>query len=287
MLYPKSVGNQPYGRGVYLVRRILAVLVILLLLALLLPQACQAVLEPRDETDTSTQDTANVVNSGDGESHEEGVSHEETPGVMDDVAEQEDGPKTPSFSSEAGVSEIAPRTFRGLDTSEDEDGGEEHAELQFELDGVADVLEERAVGEVGPIVLTSVADAGGQQAVEPQLSVEPMVPLDLTGSAEPTFTEDLLVIEDTAYLGYSTDYEDPAYYGDWPTYDDLTYYGDSAYYDDLSYYADWAYYSDSTYYGDPAYEGYLAAYDEYLAAYEQYLAAYSEYLAAYYQQQSS
>ena len=281
MLYPKSMGNQPYGRGVYLVRRILAVLVILLLLALLLPQACQAVLEPRDETDTSTQDTANVVNSGDGGSHEEGVSHEETPGVVDNVAEQEDGPETPSFSSEAGVSEIAPRTFRGLDISEDEAGGEENAELQLELDGVADVLEERAVGEVGPIVPTSVADAGGQQAVEP------MVPLDLIGSAEPTFTEDLLVIEDTAYLGYSTDYEDPAYYGDWPNYDDLTYYGDSAYYDDLSYYADWAYYSDSTYYGDPAYEGYLAAYDEYLVAYEQYLAAYSEYLAAYYQQQSS
>jgi hypothetical protein len=287
MLYPKSMGNQPYGRGVYLVRRILAVLVILLLLALLVPQACQAVLEPRDETDSSTQDPANVGKSGDGESHEEGVSHEETPGVMEDVAEQEDVPETPSFSSEAAVSEIAPRTFRGLDISEDEDGGEENAELQFELDGVADILEERAVGEVDPIVPTSVADAGERQAFEPQLPGESMVPLDLTGSAEPTFTEDLLVIEDTTYLGYSTDYEDPAYYGDWTNYDDLTYYGDSAYYDDLSYYADWAYYNDWTYYGDPAYEGYLAAYEEYLAAYDEYLAAYSEYLAAYYQQQSS
>jgi hypothetical protein len=279
MVYPVSMGDQPNSRGVYTVRRILAGLVVLLLLALLVPQACQALLEPRDETGPRTQDTANVVSSGDGGSREEGVSNEETAGVTDDVAEQEDAFYTPSYSGEAGVSETAPRTFRGVETSEDEDGGEENVELEFELVGVADVLEEGAMGEAGQIVPTSVTDAGKQQAVETQLPVEPMVPVDLTASAEPTFLEDLIVTQDTTYLGYSTNYDDPAYYGHWASYDDSAYYGDSAYYDDLSYYGDWAYYNDSA-----DYEEYLAAYEEYLAAYEEYLAAYDEYLAAYYEQ---
>jgi hypothetical protein len=279
MVYPATMGDQPNSRGVYTVRRILAVLVVLLLLALLVPQACQALLEPRDETGSGPQETADVGSSGNDGSHEEGAVNGETASVADEVAEQEDASDNPSYSGEAGVSETAPRTFRGVENSEDEDGGEENVELEFELVGVADVLEEGAMGEVGQIVPTSVTDAGKQQAVETQLPVESMVPVDLTASAEPTFLEDLIVTQDTTYYGYSTNYDDPAYYGDWASYDDLAYYGDSAYYDELSYSGDWAYYNDSAYY-----EEYLAAYEEYLAAYEEYLTAYDEYLAAYYEQ---
>jgi hypothetical protein len=241
----------------------------LLLLALLVPQACQALLEPRDETGPRTQDTASVVSSGEGGSRQAGVSNEESAGVIDQVAEQKDAFDNPSYSSETGASETGQRTFGGAGSSEDEVGGEENVELQFELIGAVNVLEEGAVGEVGKVVPTSVGEAGEQQAIAPQSPVEPMVPVDLTASADPTFLEGLLAPQDTTYLGYYTNYDDSAYY-----------------YDDLSYYDDSAYYYDSTYYGDPAYEEYLAAYEEYLATYSEYLAAYEEYLAAYYEQQS-
>jgi hypothetical protein len=282
MVYSGTMGDQPNSRGVYTLRRILAVLVILLLLALLVPQACQALLEPRDETGPRTQDTASVVSSGEGGSRQAGVSNEESAGVIDQVAEQKDAFDNPSYSSETGASETGQRTFSGAGSSEDEAGGEEDVELQFELIGAVNVLEEGAVGEVGQVVPTSVGEAGEQQAVEPQSPVEPMVPVDLTASADPTFLEGLLTPQDTTYLGYYTNYDDPVYY------DDLTYYDGSAYYyDDLTYYDDSAYYYDSTYYGDPAYEEYLAAYEEYLATYSEYLAAYEEYLAANHEQQSS
>src|SRR3712207_5583428 len=44
-------GPEP-GRGVYLARRIVAALIILLLLIFLVPRACQAFLEPGEESST-------------------------------------------------------------------------------------------------------------------------------------------------------------------------------------------------------------------------------------------
>ena len=238
-----------------MVRRILAVLVILLLLALLVPQAYQALLGPRDETGSRTQDTAEVDSSGDGGSREEGAANEEIAGVTDDVAEQEGASDNPSYSGKTGVSETAPRTSRGVETSEDEYGGVENIELDADLAETGEVLDEPSIGEVEQIVSSAVIDAGGQQIIQPIAPVEPLV------SAGPIAFEDPIVSAYPVCCDNLAYYDDPAYYGDWGYYDDPTYYGD------------WAYYDDS-------------AYDEYLAAYDEYLAAYDEYLAAYYEQQS-
>jgi hypothetical protein len=65
--------DQPTGRGVYVVRRILAVLVLLLLLALLVPQAYQALLDARDETGSGVKETADVSGSKSDGSYEKGA----------------------------------------------------------------------------------------------------------------------------------------------------------------------------------------------------------------------
>src|SRR5919112_4840921 len=124
MVYPRFMDDPPTGRAVYVVRRILAVLVILLVLALLVPQGYQALLGPRDETGSGVQDTADVGSSGVDGGHEEVASNGETAGVADDVAEQEGASDNPSYRGETGVSDGAARTSHGLDTRDDEYGGQ-------------------------------------------------------------------------------------------------------------------------------------------------------------------
>ena len=202
-----------------MVRRILAVLVILLVLALLVPRAYQALFGSGNETNSGVQKTADVGSSGKDGSHEEGASNGETAGVTDEVAEQEDASDNSSYSGEVGVSDGAVRTSRGLETSEDEYG-------------VADVHEEVAVGDFDQTVPTPVSDAGGQQSIQPMLPAEPIVPVELQASAEPIVFEDAIIPQDPAHYDYSVYYyEDPTYY-DYSVY----YYEDPAYYDYSVYY---------------------------------------------------
>src|SRR5918994_3796794 len=116
MLYPRFMDDQPTGRGVYVVRRILAILVVLLVLALLVPQAYQTLLGPRDETGSGMQDMADVGRYGKDGSHEDGGANGETARVADDLAEREDAYYNPLYSSETGVSDGAARTSRDLET---------------------------------------------------------------------------------------------------------------------------------------------------------------------------
>src|SRR3954468_8670618 len=94
-------GREP-GRGVYVVRRIVAALVILLVLALLIPQAWKALRGPGD-TGSGTQDTADVESSGGGD--EESDTTEETVGGTEDVVQQEDVVEDRITSSGAESSE--------------------------------------------------------------------------------------------------------------------------------------------------------------------------------------
>jgi hypothetical protein len=261
MVYPEIMDGRSSGQGVYVIRRILAVLVILLLLALLVPQVYQALLGPRDETGSRTQDTANVVSSDDGGSREEVASNKEVGGVTDDVAEQKDASDTPSYSDETGVGDTATKTSRGVKTSEDEYGGVENIELDADLAETVEIFDEPPIGGVELTMPSAVIGTGGQLIVQPLASVEPQV------STEPLAFEDPIVSADPVCCDYAPYYDDPAYYDDW------------AYYDDPAYYADWAYYDDS------AYDGYPVAYAQYLAAYDEYLTAYDEYLTAYYEHQ--
>jgi hypothetical protein len=254
MVYPRFMDNQPTGRGVYVVRRILAVLVLLLLLALLVPQAYQALLGPRDETGSGVQETAVVGSFGDDEGQEEDVLNGETAGVADKVAEQEDDSDNPSHSGEASVGEGAAKTSRGLETSDDEYGGEESIELDADLVRVAEVFEEVAVGDVDQTVPTPVIDAGDQQ------SIQPIVPVDLLATAEPVMSEDVIIPQGLTYYDYPVYYEDPAYY-DYPIY-----YGDPAYYDYAVYYGNPAYYEYPVYYEEQILEESETSYTYYVAA---------------------
>jgi len=54
-----QVGQKP-GRSIYLVRRIMVALIALLLLILLVPRACEALLGTGDEQSTEAPETADV-----------------------------------------------------------------------------------------------------------------------------------------------------------------------------------------------------------------------------------
>jgi hypothetical protein len=211
------------GRGVYVVRRILAVLVILLLLALLVPQAYQALLAPRDGTGSGVQDTDS---SSDGGSDEESAANGETAGVADDVAEQKDARDNQIDSGETVARDGAQRTGGGVETNEEVYGGVENMELDTELAGAGGVFEEVAVGDVDLIAPILAFYGDGQQTINPTVPVEPIVSASPPVSTEPIAFEDSIVPE---YLAY---YEDPAYY------EYLAYYEDPAYYEYLAYYED-------------------------------------------------
>ena len=53
-------GGQEPGRGVYVVRRIVAIFVILLLLILLVPQACEAFIGPGEEPGSGAPETGDT-----------------------------------------------------------------------------------------------------------------------------------------------------------------------------------------------------------------------------------
>jgi hypothetical protein len=215
-------GGKESGRGVYVVRRILAVLVILLLLALLIPQACQAYLGLTEGTGSGVQDTADIDSSGDGGSDQESAANGETAGVADDVAEQEDDTDKQSDSGETGASDGAWSTSGGVVISEKEYGGVENIELDAGLGGASEVLEEVAVGYIDQTAPLPVFDVGSQQPIEP------IVPV-----GQPVFAEPIAV-EDPGYYEYLAYYEDPGYYEYLAYYEDPGYYEYSAYYEEQS-----------------------------------------------------
>jgi hypothetical protein len=238
MVYPGFMDDQPTGRGVYVVRRILAVLVLLLLLALLVPQAYQALLGPREETGSGLQESPEMGGSGNDGNYEEGASNGVAGSVADEVAKQDDDPGNSSHNGETGLSDSVVGTSRGLETSEDVYRGEESVETDAVLIGMVDVFEELAVGEVDQTVPTPVVDAYGQQASQPISSAEPMATVDLLASTEPTIVEGAIFPSYPTYYDYPIYYEDPyLVYHEYPTYYDYAaYYEDPAYYDYAAYY---------------------------------------------------
>ena len=195
--------------------------------------------------------------SGNDGSHEEGALNGVAGGAADEAAKQDDDSDNSSNSGETGLSDVAKTTSRGLETGEGEEyGGEESIEPDANLIGVADVLEEVAVGEVGQTLANPVVDALGQQSFQPALPVEPTIPVDLLVSVEP-ITEDTTLPENRTYYDYPIYYEDPyaAFYDDPAYYDYATYYDDPAYYDYAPYYEEQVFVGSDTldtYYGAAA-----------------------------------
>lgn len=221
----------------------MAVLVLLLLLALLVPQAYQALLGPREETGSGLQESLDMGGSGNDGNYEEGASNGVAGSVADEVAKQDDDPGNSSHNGETGLSDSVVGTSRGLETSEDVYRGEESVETDAVLIGMVDVFGELAVGEVDQTVPTPVVDAYGQQASQPISSAEPMATVDLLVSTEPT------IIEGATFPSYPTYYDSPIYYEDpylvYPEYP--TYYDYAAYYEDPAYYDYAAYYEEQVF----------------------------------------
>ena len=81
----------------------MAVLVILLLVALLVPQAYQALVEPRGGTGSGVQESADMGDSSNDGSHDEDASNGVASSVADDVSKQdEDVSNSMSSSGQTG-----------------------------------------------------------------------------------------------------------------------------------------------------------------------------------------
>src|ERR687893_79857 len=136
-------GDQEPGRGIYVVRRILVALVVLLLLVLLVPRACDALFTSGDEQGSETSETADVESSGD-EGEEESVTEEDAAPNQEEIAERED----------VAVS------------GSDEDDTSEAVASEDESDEVANI--ELETGPVGPLTGLGGIPGGGEVVGVPQ-----------------------------------------------------------------------------------------------------------------------
>jgi hypothetical protein len=266
VVYPAIMDRQPGSPGVYVVRRIVAALVILLVLALLIPQAWQALRGPGD-TRSRTQDTAEMDSSNDSSGDEENATNEKSVSSPANVAQREDASADQVASSETGAG--GPITTGAAESSEDISTAE-NTEIAAEPAETEEVLEEAPVSEVAQIAPLPVIDTGAQLAIqpisflqEPMAPVEPIAPVVPSVPLEPVIPIELAVpAEPITFEGFIVP-DEPIYYFEDPAYDDyLAYYDYPAYYDYLAYYEDSAYYDYSAYYENLAYYDYPGYYEE-------------------------
>src|SRR5215203_2485708 len=158
-------GDQEPGRGIYVVRRILVALVVLLLLVLLVPRACESLFGAGDEQGSETSETADVESSGEGD-EEESVTEEEAAPLQEEIAELED--VAVSGSDEDDTSEAA---------SEDENDEVANIELEAGLVGPVTGFEEIAGGGevVGIPQEVPLVGAGLQEPLPPIAPQEPLL----------------------------------------------------------------------------------------------------------------
>jgi hypothetical protein len=151
-LVPGSSRSRTAGRGVYVRRRILAVLVVLLLLALLVPRACQALLGSNEDT-------------GSREDRKTGAAETATGGHAKNADTEKAGKK--DASSNRGV----PYINKGEAVSEDVTGTEGNDEAAPDL---AAMTVEPAV--IGGDEASAIEDAAGGGASTDQTAQSPAGP---------------------------------------------------------------------------------------------------------------
>jgi hypothetical protein len=159
-------GREP-GRSVYTVRRILAALIVLLLLVLLVPQACQALLGTGNETGSGAPDTVDV----NGPSDEEGATTVEESADDTESAERESIEEESATESSSEVEQARSED----DASEASDGDARNVEFDASL-AQADVgLDATVAGGADQIAPIPVVDLAFQQQVQPIALGEPVV----------------------------------------------------------------------------------------------------------------
>src|SRR5918997_797900 len=153
-------GGPGPGRGIYVTRRVLAALVVLLLLVLLVPWACQNLIGSGEQPGSESSETADVDTSDEG--GEEAAKDEEA--AMDDDSAAERANTARSSDSETG-SEDDEEGF-----GDEEDGGAS----DVELDPLGSVAGFEAVGSAGQIPPTLDLGAANQLAIQPVAPTEPV-----------------------------------------------------------------------------------------------------------------
>jgi hypothetical protein len=214
---PMQGGRDP-GRGVYTVRRILAVLIVLLLLVLLAPQACQALLGTADETGSGAPDTADV----------DGPSDEEDAATVEESADD-----TGSAEQEATEVGSATETSSEDDVSQASGEGEDEDARNVEFDAAlaqVDVeLDAALAGGANEIAPVPVVDLALQQEVQPIALGEPVVfeqpiviqsPVPLEPPVvpvQPIVQEPILPVE-PAFFGERIPFEEPIFFEEEPAF---------------------------------------------------------------------
>lgn len=220
-------GREP-GRGVYTVRRMLAVIIVLLLLVLFVPQACQALLGTGNETGSGAPDTADVDGSSGDE--EDAATVEETTG---DTESDEQGSATESsLEDEQARSEGDAREASGEDEEEDVSNVEFDAAL-----AQIDVELDAAAGGANEIVPVPVVDLALQQqsqpiafgepvVIEQPIAIQSPVPLEPPPAipAQPIVQEPILPVE-PAFFGEPIPFEEPIFFEEEPAF-----FGDPTFY---------------------------------------------------------
>src|SRR5919199_3849030 len=205
-------GPQEPGRGVYLARRIVALLIILLVLILLVPRACQALLGPGEEK--SSGPTA----------PETSVTEESTTGLTEETARQGSTAGGGETNVEVSISETA----SGAGAGEEESVQALDMQAAADLTGTAVSFEapitpisESAITDMNINQPAPLPEVGLQQqeAVQPVTFEEPIpfeqstplveaqVPLE-----EPAFLGKPAFFEESPFLGEPVSFEEPVFF---------------------------------------------------------------------------
>src|SRR5215207_9227940 len=150
-------GGQGPGRGIYIARRISVVLIVFLLLILLVPRACDALLGTREEQSYKAPETATVE-------EEETVKEEEAAPVQEEITERE----------EVAVSESE-------EEEEEEEEEEATSEVTREVEGVGAANIQLEAPPVAPPIGLGGIPGGGPAVSVPQA----VPPVTGTGVPEP------------------------------------------------------------------------------------------------------
>jgi hypothetical protein len=207
---PMQGGQEP-GRGVYLARRIVAALVILLLLIFLVPRACQAFLGPEEESNP--------------------VAPEKSPTEEETVSETEGTPAERDIGEEVGSDE----SVRSTVVVESEEA-ETQGDLKAPLDRSYFIGQ---VNEAAPVPSFGAA----QQAIQPLPTGQPILPAEpvVVGPvlpteqinpilpaepviAEPVLPAELVIMEpiffeEPIFLNEPLFFEEPTFFGEEPVFE--------------------------------------------------------------------
>src|SRR5919112_4453862 len=170
-------GREP-RRGIYVARRVVAALVVLLLLILFVPWACQNLLGPGEQSSSETSETDDTDSSDEG--------GEEA--ARDEKAAKDDGGDTAEDSGgERGDTVRDSGSEAGPEDDEEDSGDEEDGESSrgsnIESNPLGFVGGFEAVGGVEQVPPTLDLGVANQQAAQPAVPAEPVF---LAGSGRPT-----------------------------------------------------------------------------------------------------